>query len=97
MSDSRRLPAPSGPPLETQVMVIGSGAGGALIVSNWDEEISDALRDDDSGLSEFGHWVGRPSLSAAAIGTMLVDIPNTPPSASTAIPARAAPPETPST
>ncbi len=30
MSDSRRLSAPSGPPLETQVLVIGSGAGGAI-------------------------------------------------------------------
>jgi membrane-associated phospholipid phosphatase len=56
---------------------LAAGAGGALIVSNWDEEISDALRDDDSTFSELGHWVGRPALSAAAIGTMLVATPFT--------------------
>lgn len=59
------------------ILPLAAGAGGALIVSNWDQEISDALRDDDSTFSELGHWMGRPALSAAAIGTMLVATPFT--------------------
>ena len=59
------------------ILPLAAGAGGALIVSNWDQEISDGLRNDDSGFSELGHWVGRPALSAAAIGTMLVATPFT--------------------
>jgi membrane-associated phospholipid phosphatase len=54
-----------------------AGAGGALIVSNWDEEISNKLRDDDGGFGQAGYWVGRPLVSMAAVGTLLVATPFT--------------------